>query len=125
MPKTARVDRVSCLAFSDRLRRHLISEYFLYPVNDLPRLIHYFFQQSLKYLSGGMLHVHLAFFRLLNKSGISHCFSVGVTKNFHSIVWSSGSGDHRTTEVSAGENYTRQLAPHIGSLVLIHQLKER
>src|SRR5262245_20541309 len=116
---------VSCLAFSDRLRRHLISEYFLYPVNHLPRLIHYFFQQSLKYLSGGVLHVHLAFFRLVNQAGIFHCFSVGVAQNFHPIWRRPRTGDHRTTEVSAGENYTRQLAPHIGSLVLIHQLKER
>src|SRR4029077_6458346 len=35
------------------------------------------------------------------------------------------SGDHRATEVSAGENYTCQSAPHLGSLVLIHQFKKR
>ena len=103
----------------------LFSEYFLYPVNDLPRLIHYLFQQSLKRLSGGVFHVHLALFRLLNKSGIFHCSSVGVAKSFHPIRRRPRTGDHWTTEVSAGENDTRQLAPHFGSLVLIHQFKER
>src|SRR5215831_11164981 len=103
----------------------LICEYFLYPVNDIPRLVHYFFQQSLEILSRSVFHVHLTFFRLINQAGIFHCSSVGVAQNFHPIWRRPRTGDHRTTEIPAGENYTRQLAPHIGSLVLIHQLKER
>src|SRR5215475_310046 len=102
----------------------LICEYFLYPVNDIPRLVHYFFQQSLEILSRSVFHVHLTFFRLVNQAGIFHCSSVGVAQNFHPIWRRPRTGDHGTTEVSAGENYTRQLAPHIGSFVLIHQLKE-
>ena len=93
----------------------LFSEYFLYPVNDFPRLIHYLFQQSLKCLSGGVFHVHLAFFRLLNESRISHCSSVGA-RRFSPDGTRPRTGDHWTTEVSAGENYSRQLAPHFGSL---------
>src|SRR5215813_6189765 len=103
----------------------LICKYFLYPVNDIPRLVHYFFQQSLEILSRSVFHVHLTFFRLINQAGIFHCSSVGVAQNFHPIWRRPRTGDHRTTEIPAGENYTRQLAPHIGSLVLIHQLKER
>src|SRR5215471_12905116 len=103
----------------------LICEYFFYPVNDIPRLVHYFFQQSLEILSRSVFHVHLTFFRLINQAGIFHCSSVGVAQNFHPIWRRPRTGDHRTTEIPAGENYTRQLAPHIGSLVLIHQLKER
>src|SRR5215475_8243370 len=103
----------------------LVCEYFLYPVNDIPRLVHYFFQQSLEILSRSVFHVHLASFRLVNQAGIFHCSGVGVAQNSHPIWRRPRTGDHRTTEVSAGENYTRQLAPHVRSLVLIHQLKER
>src|SRR5215470_3972569 len=60
----------------------LICEYFLYPVNDIPRLVHYFFQQSLEILSRSVFHVHLTFFRLINQAGIFHCSSVGVGKIF-------------------------------------------
>src|SRR5262249_45277342 len=49
----------------------LICEYFLYPVNDIPRLVHYFFQQSLEILSRSVFHVHLTFFRLQSGRDLS------------------------------------------------------
>jgi hypothetical protein len=94
----------------------LTGEQFLHPVNNLPRLVHDLLQQSLKCFAGRVFHIHLAFFRLLNKTGISHGFSVGFARVLNPIRLGSRRGDHWSTEVSTGENHPRQLAPHIGVL---------
>jgi hypothetical protein len=55
----------------------LTSEQFLHPVNNLPRLVHDLFQQSLERFTGRVFHVHLTFFRLPISPGSLMADAVG------------------------------------------------